>query len=316
MTKPRRPRVSLNLLMGFDAAARSLSFTKAAQELCVTQSAISRQIKTLEDQLGFTLFKRMNRGLALTVEGGVLHAAVESAVKLIGDCLAKLQQPGERRTITIAAAAPFASFWLASRLSQFAADHPGYDIRVLPSSDPADIERSIADIGIWHFNPRRAPAGEPLAVDEVLPVCAPSLAARRGMQLRSPSDLTKHVLLQFENFEQGRRRVDWVRWLDAMGLSTLLPAGTIGFTQYDQVVRAAIDGNGVALGRLPLVTQFLRDGALVAPFPKLRISTGTWRILLSTSSRDRLGVRELVDWCRLEAGRDATLDETPASSGP
>jgi LysR family glycine cleavage system transcriptional activator len=307
MTSSPKRRVSLALLAGFEAAARTLSFTRAAQELCITQSAVSRQIKALEEQIGVLLFKRMNRGLALTDDGELLLTAAASALRLLNDSINRLDRKHERASLTIATAAPFASFWLAPRLARYLAEHPGSDIRVLPSNDPSELERIAADVGIWHFNAKNAPAGQALAVDEVLPVCSPTLLDRPGVRLSTPQDLSKQVLLQFENVVNGRRRVDWVRWLAAFELDGLEPSGTIGFAQYDQVIRAAVSGDGVALGRLPLIAPLIGDGLLHAPFPALRVSTGAWHVLVAPAARDRPDVRRFVDWCRAQVVEDAAL---------
>lgn len=303
-TTPKR-RVPLSLLVGFEAAARTLSFTRAAHELCITQSAVSRQIKALEEQIGVVLFKRLNRGLGLTTEGELLLIAATQALKVVAESIDKLERQIDRDQLTISTAAPFASFWLAPRLVQFMAERPGCDIRVLPSNDPSDLEKVAADVGIWHFNTARAPAGEALVNDEVLPVCSPMLLDRPGVRLDSPADLAAQVLLQFESTVDGRRRVDWARWIAAFRPNGLEPSGTLGFSHYDQVIRAAVSGDGVALGRLPLVAPLLREGSLIAPFPKLRVRTGAWHVLISAAARGRPDVHQFVDWCRAQVAEDA-----------
>ena len=302
MDKQSRPRISFDMLKGFEAAARRLSFTLAAQELFVTQSAVSRQIKTLEEQLGLPLFRRANRGLELTEAGHTLYSAVAAASRLIDDATDKLLGAKGRPSFTVTTAVPFASFWLVPRLHRYTALHPHCDIRVAATNDPGDIERDGVDVAIWHYRPGSAPSGALcLAADEVLPLCAPALLADRSKPLKTPEDLAHHVLLRFETPIGGKRRIDWVRWLQAMGVGKLRPAGALSFAHYDQVLQAALDGGGVALGRLPLVAPHLRDGRLVAPFPQRRVVAGAWHVVIAPSAAEHKAVRTFVDWLHEEA---------------
>jgi len=304
MDKHGRPRISLDMLKGFEAAARRLSFTLAAQELFVTQSAISRQVKTLEDQLGVPLFRRVNRGLQLTEAGQTLYGAVTAASVLIDDATDKLLGAKSRQSLTVAAAVPFASLWLAPRLQRFASMHPHCEIRVVATNNPGEVDPASTDVAIWHFRPGSAPASaRRLAADEVLPVCAPALLKDRAKPLRTPADLAHHALLRYETLIGGRRRVDWVRWLQSVGLGKLRPAGACSFSHYDQVIQAALDGGGVALGRLPLVAAKLNAGVLVAPFPQARVVTGAWHVVSAPEAEERPLAKAFVEWLHAEALR-------------
>ncbi|HEY2928624.1 transcriptional regulator GcvA [Piscinibacter sp.] len=305
MDKPR-PRLSLDLLKGFEAAARHLSFTLAASELFITQSAVSRQVKTLEEQLALPLFRRVNRGLLLTDAGQTLFGAMHGALALIDDATAKLTGARARPTLNVTAAAPFASLWLVPRLPQFTALHPDCDLRIVASNQALDLEREDTDVVIRLYRTGGAPArAQRLAPDVVLPVCAPRLLRDRTRPLKSPEQLAQHVLLRFENVDRGRPQIDWFRWLETMKLSNLKPAGMMSFSHYDQVVQAALDGNGVALGRLPLVSRHLRDGALVAPFADKLVGKGAWYAVTGAESAQRPAVRAFVDWLRDEMQREA-----------
>jgi DNA-binding transcriptional LysR family regulator len=134
----------------------------------------------------------------------------------------------------------------------------------------------------------------------VLPVCSPELQHDPQRPLKRMSDLAHHVLLRFETLIGGRARVDWVRWLQAMGLARLQPAGTLSFSHYDHVIRAAETGRGIALGRLPLVAQLIRNGTLVAPFPSARVRAGTWYVVVTPTSQDRAILKAFLTWLRSE----------------
>jgi LysR family transcriptional regulator, glycine cleavage system transcriptional activator len=272
-SKRRRPRLSLDLLKGFEAAARHLSFTRAAQELSLTQSAVSREIKTLEDQLGQPLFTRTNRGLRLTDAGQMLYRAVGEALTLIDEATDRLAA-SRGETLTVTTSVPLASMWLVPKLRRFLRLHPEVDVRSVAADQRLDLERERLDIAIrWAPPGSIVPGGEPLFDLEIFPVCSPALARDHARPLRSPADLRNHVLLDLETVTTRGPWSDWGPWLDAMKIGDLKPAGTLRFSHYDQVVQAATDGNGVAIGCNPHNARHLREGLLVAPLGK-RYSAG------------------------------------------
>jgi LysR family transcriptional regulator, glycine cleavage system transcriptional activator len=314
MAKSQQPRLSMDLLRVFETAARHMSFTGAAQELFVTQSAISHQIKSLEEQLGMPLFQRLNRGLRLTDAGQTLYGAASEASEIIDDAIESLMQARTRASVAVTVTVPFASVWLAPRLRQFTLRHPDYDVRIIATNEAVDLARHGVDLAIQLYRPDQAPArAERLAADEVLPVCAPELLRNAARPLATPADLAHHVLLRLETLIGGRPRIDWIRWLKATGLAALKPAGTLSFSHYDQVVQAAVDGNGIALGRLPLVARHLRDGLLVAPFANQRVRGFVWYVSVAPKSEDRAPVRAFVGWLHDEIRRDA-LEEGRAAA--
>jgi len=264
MDAQRIPRLSLDLLRGFRAAARHLSFTRAAQELFVTQSAISREIRTLEQQLGRPLFRRVNRGLELTKAGEELYRAVDEALERID--AAALRVSGAIRTLSVTTTVAMASTWLVPRLPRFAQLHPEIDMRVMASNDWVDLERAQIDVAV-----RFLLVGDPARESDKLfdyyqfPVCSPAVANDLSRPLRSISDLSRHVLLDFETTVYGRSWRDWERWFDAKKIDRAKPARSLTFSHYDQVIEAAIKGGGVAVGKLPHLIDHLRDGILVAP---------------------------------------------------
>jgi LysR family transcriptional regulator, glycine cleavage system transcriptional activator len=309
MNRARRPRLSLDLLKAFEAAARHMSFTRAARELFVTPSAVSRGVKTLEQQLDRRLFIRVDRGLALTDAGRALQRAVGEALRTIDKATGSLGDAGVREGLTVTSNAATASLWLVPRLARFARRHPDVDLRVLATDKIVNIEREQVDVAIRHFQPESHPAGlaAPLMVERVFPVCAPGLLARRT--LKSLGDLARHVLLQFETYTAVGPWTDWTRWLEAKQLGGLVPEGVMRFSQYDQVVQAALDGCGVALGRHPLIGRQLRAGSLVAPFGTAGVVSGYLHAMVSRGSEDKPAVSAFLKWLEGEARR-----ESPAAS--
>jgi DNA-binding transcriptional LysR family regulator len=306
----KRIRLSLDLLKGFEAAARHLSFTRAAQELFLTQSAISREIRTLEEQLGQPLFTRVNRGLHLTDAGTVLYRAVGEALALIDEATDRVATSSGSETLTVTTSVPLASMWLVPRLRRFIRLHPDVDVRSVAANQLLDLERERLDVAIrWVPPGSTLPGARPLFDVQVFPICAPGLD--RARPLKQGSDLESHVLLDLETVTGRGRWSDWAPWLAAMKLDDLKPAGTLRFSHYDQVVQAAIDGSGIAIGRYPHNARHLRDGILVEPFgPEGRLSFGHYFVLVAPRSAKRPVVAEFVAWLHEEAVSDgpANLD--------
>jgi LysR family glycine cleavage system transcriptional activator len=308
--KGRPPRLSLDLLKGFEAAARHLSFTRAADELCLTQSAVSREIKTLEGQIGQPLFSRINRGLRLTEAGQVLYRAVGEALTTITAATDRLTPARRGQTLAITTSVPLASMWLAPKLQRFLDLHPEVDVRSIAANERLDLERERIDVGIRWAPPESAVfGGEPLLDMEIFPICSPTLARDPNRPLRTPTDLTKHVLLDLDTSTTRGPWSDWAPWLEAMKLGALKAAGTLRFSHYDQVIEAAIDGSGVAIGRMPHNARHLRAGLLVAPFGSgARLSWGTYFLLIAPRSAQRLIVKDFVGWLHNEIRRDQRVD--------
>lgn len=320
MPKRLSPRISLGLLRGFEAAARHLSFTKAAKELFLTQSAISREIKTLESQLKRTLFVRMNRGLVLTEAGQALYGVVGEALGLIGEEVERLASSSNARTLTVTCSVAFAALWLVPRLQRFTASRPDVDIRIAATDRViGELDREHVDLAIRHFRQESAPRGAvQLAHEEVLPVCAPSLMRDRQRPLRRPEDLSRHVLLHFETHERGWPLLIWARWLKALGVPDLTPAGALRFSHYDQMIDAAIAGSGIALGRRVLVARHLLGGELVAPLDGTATAFGVYSVVFAAGASGRPDTGAFVDWMGEEMRRDqiALSADSPQAATP
>lgn len=302
-TEPTAP--SLDLLRGFEAAARRLSFTLAAQELFVTQSAVSRQVKALEADLGVALFERGHRAIRLTGAGQRLYRATDQALRLLADAAADLREGAGRRPVTVSCSVGFASLWLVPRLAEFREAHPEVELRIDANNRLLDLDREGIELAVRYGPPEIAPAGATrLFGEEVFPVCAPALISSPSRPLVRPEDLRHHVLLHFGSDDGALPSASWSMWTEAMGLRRFQSAGSLRFSQYDQVIQAALEGQGVALAISPLVRRHLRDGRLVAPFERRFASPRGYYLLTSARGRHRAEVRAFVDWLVEAAARD------------
>jgi DNA-binding transcriptional LysR family regulator len=306
MDRQRVPRLSLDLLRGFRAAARHLSFTHAARELFITQSAVSHQVKALEEQLGKPLFRRVNRSLQLTAAGAELFRAVDDALAQIDTATQRLVGPW--RTLSVTTTVALASTWLVPRLPGFQRAHPEIDLRVVATNDTVDLERDNIDIAI-RFATLQMPVPSPDKIFDYLqfPVCAPSLARSRSNPLRAVADLARHVLIDFETVLYGRAWYDWEQWSNAMRLKNLRGSGWMRFSHYDQVIEAARKGSGIAIGKWPHLTDDLREGRLVAPLGSRGTALVGGFYLEIAGTAERAAAEAFVAWLRSEAPRDVEV---------
>jgi DNA-binding transcriptional LysR family regulator len=300
MDKNLRRLPSLDPLKGFDAAARHLSFTRAAAELFLTQSAISRQIQALEEQLGVKLFRREARRLSLTAEGEVLQRAVAETLARLADVCAGLKAAKRRPRVNLSAAVGIASLWLVPRLAAFQDMEPDVDVRLSADNRMVDLEREDIDLALRYIHPDAAPPGTCLLFEEVVfPVAAPQLAARLPAVLR-PEDLASLTLLAFDNGHKAPW-FSWDPWLAGLGLAQATPKAVLEFNQYDQLIRAAEDGRGIALGRGPLVAQSIAEGKL-RPLGKSRQRVAARAyFLVRAAGAARPEVDRFAAWLLLEA---------------
>ncbi len=290
----------LDLVQGFEAAARTLSFTKAAEELHLTQSAISRQIRALEESLGVPLFERRTRALALTADGRRLQRSVEDALNLLQETTNRIRAEARVQHLTVSTTPGFASLWLIPRLRRFTQLNPEVDVRISAGYKPVPLERGDADIAVRYSKEDAAPAdGLRLFGEEVTPVCSPLLSARgNGGGIGALKDLARHTLLHMDS---AHGILDWETWLVAEGLGDLKPAASLRFDNYDQLIQAALDAQGVALGIRRLVQHLLDDGRLVVPFGKSMVSKRAYYVLRSPLLRTAPHADAFIAWLRQEA---------------
>jgi LysR family glycine cleavage system transcriptional activator len=299
----------LAFFQGFEAAARTLSFTKAAEELFITQSAVSRQIKALEDHLGIRLFERRPRALALTESGQALHRISADVLERLQAATDQLRAANRARQLSITTTTGFASLWLIPRLQRFTSLHPDVDVRISATVENLNLERSLIDLAIRFCRPEAAPEGAVrLFGEEMVPVCAPALLRDRARPLKRPQDLAQHVLLHFDYPGALRLFMDWGTWLTSLGIGDLKAAGALYFSQYEQMIQAAIAGQGVALGRQPLVNELIQSGTLAMPFKQSVVGARGYFIIESPLAAGKPYARAFAAWLLEEVKRDAERD--------
>jgi DNA-binding transcriptional LysR family regulator len=302
MLKGARDLPSLDLLKGFEAAARNLSFTKAAAELFVTQSAVSRQIQTLEEQLGVPLFRRTHRELRLTEEGQTLYKTSAEVLRLLRDVAGRLNaRPG---MLTVTTTASFAALWLVPRLNDFRRLHPGIDMRLDATNEIQDLEREGIDLAIRYCTPKMAGAAAVRLFGElVFPVCSRTLLA--GRKLGSPRDLTGQVLLHYDDPYRRYPWLSWEVWFELTRTQGVKPAGMLRFSHYDQLIQAAAEGHGIALGRSRFVGHWVKQGKLVLPFGKRYMCTPSdsraYFLVPSPRAAARAEVTKFSRWLQQQA---------------
>ncbi|PWE76532.1 transcriptional regulator [Bradyrhizobium sp. SUTN9-2] len=272
---------SLNGLRAFEAAARHLSFTLAASELNVTQTAISHQIRRLEEELGIRLFIRQNRALALTPEARDYLPGVRAAFNDLRLATDRLLRKDDDKVLTVSTLASLAAKWLLPRLTDFQEQHPGIDVRITTSTSLVDFQRDNVDAAI-RYGRGQWPGlrADWLMADELFPVCSPSLL-RGDKPLRRPEDLRNHPLLHTSSTNSD----DWRLWLTAAGLpADIARHPGITFDMIFMTIQAAIDGIGVAIGRTSYVQDDIAKGRLVVPF-KIALPADAGFYLVSPEGR-------------------------------
>src|SRR5271165_5044734 len=283
---------SLNGLRAFEAAARHMSFTRAAAELNVTQTAISHQIRRLEQQLGVALFLRGNRTLGLTREAQDYLPQVRSTFEDLRRATERLRRPENDGVLTVSTTASLATKWLVSRVAAFQDANPGIEVRITTSAHLVDFEREAVDMAVRYG--RGAWPGlraDWLMAEEFFPVCSPALLAGAN-PLRNPEDLTHHTLLHATV-----SREDWQLWLTAAGLPVSLATRRgLMFDQAFMAVEAAVEGLGVALGRTRFVEADIAAGRLVVPFDVVLPADAGFYIVAPEATADAPKIALFRDW--------------------
>ena len=288
----------LNALKAFEAAARHESFTRAAEELHVTQGAVSHQVKALEAELGVKLFNRERQRLVITEAGREYLTVLRDALDRIAIGTERLLQRQSAGVLTVSTSPDFAAKWLVHRLGRFAEAHPEIDLRVSATLHHVDFAREDVDLAVRHGEGHWPGLDAVrLAPEELFAVCSPKLVAGRA-RLRKPADILKLPLLHLDD------RLAWSRWLDAAGVAhPELSQGPV-LNRASMVIDAAVDGQGVALARTSLAAWDLINGRLVRPFAEtLRVSKTYWIVSpKATSSLPK--IKLFREWLLAEAGED------------
>jgi LysR family glycine cleavage system transcriptional activator len=260
----------LNAVRAFEAAARMGGFHAAGAELNVSANAVGRLVKVLEDWLGVALFKRLSRGVAVTEAGRSYLASVGTLLDQLAEATTDLQRRNAN-ILTISAAPSFVVRWLIPRLSRLTDRHPGLDVRLITSLSRTDFAREQVDLAIRHA----ARVDDELRSDllmreEFYPVCSPALLARGG-RLRQFSDLSRHVLLHVERVAPILDRLEWARWLNAVGAEGVDAQRGVHFAHSHLALQAAVAGQGVALASSAFIADDVTTGRLVKPFGDLSV---------------------------------------------
>lgn len=286
---------SLKGLQFFAVVAKYLSFTRAADELNVTQAAVSQQIRNLEQQLGVELFRRTTRRLFLTDNGERLLPYVQDAFSVLAEGVEKVKHD-QYDYLNISVLPSFAARWLVPRLGSFSRQHPDIEVRLLPSLDLVNFQKESIDLAI-RFGEGQYPGvyTEKLMNELVFPVCSPELM-EGSKALRTLDDLVHHPVLQ----DAGPGRLTWREWLKVAGRPELKVHYGVQISDASLLLDAAKSGQGVALGRACLVESELDNGSLVKPFEIALKSDFSYYLVMPERSRSNPRVEIFCDWLRTE----------------
>lgn len=298
---PRQAPVHLNALRAFEAAARLLSFAAAGEELHVTPSAISQQIRTLEDYLGIALFHRSAGGITLTAEAIEAYPDIRDGLAHLAAGLGKMRPAWRDAIVTLSVPTSFAAKWLLPRLERFRAAHPGLDLRLDTSDRLADYAVDGIDIGVRYG--RGAYAGmtcERLLAEEVFPVCSPQLLAGGSGRL-TLEQLSRQTLIHDTTIDFDPTFPTWPAWFSARGIREIPAGRSLQFNSTVLATQAAIDAQGVALGRGVVVAADLSAGRLIRPFDGAEPANCAYHVLYLPGTLERPKVRAVRDWLFAEA---------------
>jgi LysR family glycine cleavage system transcriptional activator len=293
----------LNALRSFEAAARHGGFAAAAEELCVSHSAISHQVKKLEQYLGVELFSREGKGVNLTAAGSEYYPAIRAAFDRIADATGLIVAPHAPGIVTLQVYSTFAIRWLIPRLPEFQARYPEIRIRLHTSQSDVNFEHEDVDLCVMIGQPAHGDLHyDYLFSSRIFPVCSPALL-QRSNPLEHPQDLAKHNIIQVYPSKR-----DWQTWLQKMNVSGVNPNAGQQFDSYDLAWNTAIQGLGVALGMEPFVNRDIEAGLLVEIFPGEMVHPdGDWYLACRKEKLDQKSFRLFREWLIAEVDRDEAM---------
>jgi LysR family glycine cleavage system transcriptional activator len=289
----------LNALKAFEAAARSESFTRASEELCVTQGAVSHQVKALEATLGIKLFNRERQRLVITDAGREYLNIVRDAFDRIAAGTERVLQRQNAGVLTVSTSPDFAAKWLINRLGRFAEAHPGIDLRVSATMHHIDFVREEVDVAVRHGDGNwNGLDAVRLCTEQLFPVCSPKLMSGRN-RITKPADLLRTPLLHLDDSKA------WLQWFDVAGVVNAEMSHGLTLNRASMLIDAAVDGQGVALARTTLAAWDLINGRLVKPFDLgLKLSRTYW-IVCPKAASAKPKITTFRDWLLAEAADDA-----------
>lgn len=303
-TSLRTRSIGVGHLRPFLAVARHLNFRAAAEELALTQSAVSRQIQALENEIGVALFLRHTRAVELTSAGTQLLRAAAPSVERIDTAVRLVRQSAGRKLVSISTWASFASMWLIPRMESFQTQHPDIDIRIDATDVSVDLETSDADLALRYAPPTTISAqAERLFGEQLTPVASPWLL-KAGGPLKKPKDLTQFTLIEAGDAYRSQHMewLTWQRWLAAQDLKGLEPKRWLYFNYAHQIAQAALTGQGIALTRMPLIADSLANGSLVEVLPGTRLESPlAYWLMVGPRSAQRPEIKAFCAWLRAQA---------------
>ena len=303
-THIRSRPIAAGQLRAFEAVARHLNFRAASEELALTQSAISRQIQSMEEDVGVTLFLRHTRAVELTSAGAQLLRAVLPSLERIDSAVRIIRQSAGRKSVAISTWASFASMWLIPRLEAFQRAHPDIDIRIDATDTAVDMDTTDVDLALRYSTPGHAPQHAiRLFGEQLTPVASPWLI-KSGTRIKKPLDLAQHALVEASDAHRSNHMewLTWQRWFEAQGLKSFSPKRWLYFNYANQIAQAALTGQGIALARMPLVADSLASGDLVEPLPNLRIDSPlAYWLIVGPRNQARPEVMAFCDWLKAQA---------------
>jgi LysR family transcriptional regulator, glycine cleavage system transcriptional activator len=317
MNAPRHRPLAIGPLRAFEAVARRLSFRAAGEELHLTQPAISRQIRGLEEELGTALFLRGTRHVELTSTGAALLRTVVPLIQQLDSSVRQLRSTQRRQPVGVTTFASFASLWLLPRLQGFQAVHPESDIRIAASDAFAEFDEAEIDLALRCCHPDDAPQGAVRLFDELLtPVVSPGLLDR--LPLRTAAGLAQHTLLEEDDHKPSAEYVSWRYWLHRFAPAGLEPRSWIHLNFTYQRIQAALAGQGVALARMPLMYEAIGKGDLIEPFgPAGRIqSPFAYWLVRWPARRERPALAAFENWVLQQAAATRAALDGQASYDP
>ena len=302
---PLRTRpIALGQLRAFEAVARHLNFRAASEELSLTQSAVSRQIQSLEEEVGVALFLRHTRAVELTGAGAQLLRAVLPSLERVDSAVRLIRRSAGRKSVAISTWASFASMWLIPRLEAFQSAHPDIDIRIDTTDVPVDLDTTDIDLALRYATPAHAPLGAVrLFGEQLTPVASPWLL-KSGPLLKKGEDLAHFALIEASDAHRTQHLewLTWRRWLEVHHFKQLEPKRWLYFNYAHQIAQAALTGQGVALSRMPLVADSLASGDLVEILPGMRLeSPMAYWLIVGPRSAARPEVHAFCDWLTAQA---------------
>lgn len=313
-THLRTRPISAGHLRAFEAVARHLNFRAAAEEMALTQSAVSRQIQAMEEEVGVALFLRHTRAVELTGAGAQLLLAVQQSLPRIDGAVRQIRQSAGRKSVSLTTFASFASMWLIPRLEAFQRDNPEIDIRIDASDTAVDLDVADVDMALRYAPPENMPREAIRLFGETLtPVASPWLIKSRP-PIKSPADLAGFTLIEAGDAHRSHLEwLTWRRWFEENGQSRAQPKRWLYFNYAYQMVQAALTGQGVVLARSSLIAESLANGDLVEVLPQHRLdSPMAYWLMVGPRNALRPEITAFCDWLQQQAATTrATIGEVP-----